>query len=125
MEEQGRRGQSVGIATYVSGAPAFMAALQGVLTAHRGCLVVGDDSGHREQLVVFRAQDIDWDGETLVYEGRRYLLGDRIELGGGLMPLHRLKGLSLPEAWADTVETFVVAPSCDQTWVHGPNDSGR
>src|SRR4029453_6726116 len=103
MEDQGRRGQSVGIATYVSGAPAFMAALEGVLIAYRGCLVVGADSGHRG-LVVFRAQEIDWDGEALMYEGRRYLLGDRIELGGGGMPLHRLKGLSLPEAWADTVE---------------------
>lgn len=87
-----------------------MAALRRTLVAHRGCLVVGDGSGHME-LVVFRAQDIEWDGETLTYERHRYRLGDRINLGGGLIALRRLKGLSLPEAWADTVETFVVAPS--------------
>lgn len=110
MEEQGDGHEPVGVATYVSGAPAFMAALQGVLVSYRGCLVVGDGSGH-QRLVVFRAEGIDWDGETLSYEGRRYRLGDHIELGGGFMALHGLKGLSLPEAWAATVETFVVAPS--------------
>lgn len=110
MERQQGRDESVRVATYVSGAPAFMAALRGVLAAHRGCLVVGDASGHSE-LVVFRAQDIRWDGDTLMYEGRRHRLGDHIDLAGGFMDLRRVKGLSLPERWADTIEAFVVAPS--------------
>jgi hypothetical protein len=66
MEAQGAGGESVAVATYEAWAPAFMASLRGEFLAHRGCLVVGRD--HCE-LVVFRAQDIDWDGETLTYEG--------------------------------------------------------
>jgi hypothetical protein len=110
MEKQRGGGQPVEVATYASGAPAFMSLLRGVLVVHQGCLVVGDDQG-RSVLVVFRAQDIDWDGEVLTYEGRRYRLGDSIDLGGGLMALQRLTVLRLPEGRADAVEAFVVAPS--------------
>jgi hypothetical protein len=102
--------ESIDVATYADGAPAFMAALDGVLSADRGCLVVGREQGHRG-LVVFRAEDVDWDGDTLTYDGRRYRLGDRIDLMGGFMTLRRLKGLHLPEEWADTAEAFVVAPA--------------
>jgi hypothetical protein len=97
-------------ATYEAGAPAFMSSLRGEFLAHRGCLVVGRDQQHCE-LVVFRAQDIDWDGETLTYEERRYRLGDNVDLGGGLMALRRLTGLRLPDGWASTTDAFVVAPS--------------
>lgn len=110
MEEQGAGGESVAVATYEAGAPAFMSSLRGEFFAHRGCLVVGRDQQHCV-LVVFRAQDIDWDGETLTCEGRRYRLGDNVDLGGGLMALRRLAGLRLPEAWASTTDAFVVAPS--------------
>lgn len=103
--------ESVEVATYASGAPGFMAELRGVLlVANRGCLVVGDHQGHRE-LVVFSAEEIDWDGETLTYQERQYRFGNSIDLVGGFMALQRLTGLSLPEGWADTVEAFVVAPS--------------
>jgi hypothetical protein len=110
MENEGPTSKSVEVATYTAGAPAFMSLLRGSLVAHRGCLVVGGDQGHRE-LVVFRAQDIEWDGETLTHEGRRYRLGDNVDLGGGLMALQRLKGLRVPSGWADSAEVFVVAPS--------------
>lgn len=87
-----------------------MAALEGTLLADRGCLVVGREQGHRG-LVVFRAEDINWDGDTLTHEGRRYRLGDRVDLMGGFMKLGRLTGLHVPEEWADTAEAFVVAPA--------------
>jgi hypothetical protein len=98
----------IDVATYASGAPAFMAGLERALLADRGCLVVGREQGHCG-LVVFRAKDVDWDGDTLTYRGQRYRLGDRIDLMGGYMTLRRLKGLHLPEEWADTAEAFVVA----------------
>lgn len=85
-----------------------MAALDGALLADRGCLVVGREQGHRG-LVVFRTQDIDWDGDTLTYDGRRYRLGDRIDLMGGSMKLERLKRLHLPEEWADAAEASEAA----------------
>lgn len=102
--------EPIEVATYANGAPAFLAALDGLLFAERGCLVVGDEQGHRA-LVVFRAADIDWDGHTLTYEGQQYRLGDRIDSMGGFMPLRELTGLHLPEEWADTTEAFVVAPA--------------
>lgn len=102
--------ESIDVATYAAGGPAFMAGLEGALLVDRGCLVVGGEQGHRG-LVVFRAEDVDWDGDTLTYMGQLYRLGDRIDLMGGFMTLRRLKGLHLPEEWADTAEAFVVAPA--------------
>jgi hypothetical protein len=87
-----------------------MSSLRGELLAHRGCLVVGCSQQHCE-LVAFRARDIDWDGEPLTHMGLRYRLGDSVDLGGGLMTLQRLTGLSLPGGWASATEAFVVAPS--------------
>jgi hypothetical protein len=102
--------ESIDVATYATGAPAFMAELKGALLVDRGCLVVGREQGHRG-LVVFRAEDVDWDGKTLSYRGQRYRLGDRIDLMGGFMTLRRLTGLHLPEEWTDTPEAFVIAPA--------------
>lgn len=103
--------EPVEVATYASGAPGFLAELRDVLlVADRGCLVVGDEAGHR-QLVVFPAHEIDWDGETLTYRDRHCRPGHSITLAGGFMALQGLTGLSLPEACADTVEAFVIAPS--------------
>ena len=92
VENQGAGVEPVEVATCTAGAPAFLSLLRG-------------------SLVVFRARDIDWDGETLTHEGQRYRLGDSVDLGGGLMTLRRLTGLRLPAGWADSVEAFVVAPS--------------
>ena len=98
------------VATYEAGAPAFLAALRAPLTVHRGCLVAG--TAARYVLVVFRARDIDWDGQVLSHEGRRYRIGDVLDVGGGHMALDRLDGLYLPEGWsAKEPKAFVVAPS--------------
>ena len=98
------------VATYESGAPAFLAALRAPLTTHRGCLVAGTAASH--VLVVFRARDIDWDGQVLSHEGRQYRIGDVLDVGGGHMSLDRLKGLYLPGGWSATEQdAFVVAPS--------------
>jgi hypothetical protein len=44
--------RAVELATYVSGAPAFMAALRARLVVHNGCLVTVDDDGRRYHLLV-------------------------------------------------------------------------
>ena len=106
---QSVRDVPVEVATYASGAPALMAALHGPLAVHRGCLVVGKQGQYA--LVVFRAQDVEWDGLTLTYEEMPYSVGDTVEFGGGKMPLHGLEGLHLPRGWADTEIAFVVAPA--------------
>lgn len=102
---------SVELATYVSGAPAFMAALGARLVVRNGCLVAGDESGTRCQLLVFPAADVGWDGYTLTYRGAGYRDGDFIEASGGVMDVATLHGLRVPEAWAATETAFVVAPS--------------
>lgn len=103
--------ESVELATYVSGAPAFMAALEGRLLVHNGGLVAGDESATRYQLLVFPAAEVSWDGDTLTYRGSGYRDGDFIEVSGGVMDLATLHGLRLPAAWAATESAFVVAPS--------------
>jgi hypothetical protein len=111
--ETGRLGQEwVEVATYQSGAPAFMASLEGVLVSHRGCLVMGGGVPESWTLVVFRAEDIGWDGETLTFAGADYRIGDTLDLGGGHMQLQSLKGLRVPARWTDAETAFVVAP-CD------------
>ena len=102
---------AVELATYVAGAPAFMAYLGGRLMVHHGCLVAGDESGKRYQLLVFPAAEVSWNGDTLTYRGADYRDGDFIEVSGGVMDLVTLRGLRVPEAWAATESAFVVAPS--------------
>jgi hypothetical protein len=107
---QGTQG-AVELATYVAGAPAFMAALGARLVVHNECLVAANESGNRYQLLVFPAAEVTWDGDTLTYQGAGYRDGDFIEVSGGEMDLARLHGLRVPEAWAPTENAFVVAPS--------------
>lgn len=102
---------SVELATYVSGAPVFMAALGARLVVHNGGLVAVDESGKRYQLLVFPAAEVSWDGDTLTYRGADYRDGDFIEASGGVMDLAKLHGLRVPAAWAATESAFVVAPS--------------
>ena len=118
---QGTQG-AVELATYIAGAPAFMAALGARLVVHNECLVGVNESGNRYQLLVFPAAEVSWDGDTLTYRGAGYRDGDFIEVSGGVMDLARLHGLRLPEAWASTESAFVVAPgqwrnSAGRHWV--------
>lgn len=101
----------VELATYVAGAPSFMAALGARLVVHNECLVAVNEGGNRYQLLVFPAAEVSWDGDTLTYRGAGYRDGDFIEVSGGMMNLARLHGLRVPEAWAATENAFVVAPS--------------
>jgi hypothetical protein len=107
----GRLGGVVDVATYHSGAPAFMASLEGILVPHKGCLVVSDGKAQSHTLIVFRAQDIRWDGQTLTFAGADYRIDDPIDVGGGFMQLHELRALHLPAGWTGTERAFVVAPS--------------
>ena len=116
---------AVELATYVSGAPAFMAALGARLVVHNGCLVVGDESGKRYQLLVFPAAEVSWNGDNLNYRGAGYRDGDFIEVSGGVMDLSTLRGLRVPAAWAATESAFVVAPSQQRNSTGRHRDSER
>jgi hypothetical protein len=102
---------AVQVATYVSGAPAYLAVLEARLVVHNGCLVAGDPDGKRFQLLVFPAADVSWDGQTLTCRGVGYRSGDFIQASGGVMDVARLRGFRVPEAWAATKTAFVIAPS--------------
>jgi hypothetical protein len=54
--------------------------LEGTLTFDNGCLLV---AGHP---VVFPADDTSWDGKTLMANGHEFVLGDKINVGGGAPP---------------------------------------
>ena len=95
------------VATYASGAQPMLAAAEGTLELTDGCIMLSSDDA--KMLPVFPAEEIEWDGETLSYQGRNYRPGDRIEVGGGQMPLEELTGLSLPEGCPDGVRPFIVA----------------
>lgn len=97
------------LATYESGAPSFMAALDGTLAVHRGGVVVGDPGRHT--LVVFHATEVEWTGTELRYRQARYTVGDQIDLMGGSFDLAKLAGVRLPAEWTDTARAFVVAPA--------------
>lgn len=116
---------SVELATYVSGAPVFMAALGGRLVVHKGGLVAVDVSGKRYQLVVFPAAEVSWNGDSLTYRGAGYRDGDFIEVSGGVMDVATLHGLRVPAAWAATETAFVVAPSQQRNSTDRHRDSER
>ena len=116
---------SVELATYVSGAPAFMAAVGARLLVHNGGLVAGDESATRYQLLVFPAAEVSWDGDTLTYQGSGYRDGDFIEVSGGVMDLATLHGLRVPAAWATTESAIVVAPSQQRNSTGRHRDSER
>ena len=116
---------AVELARYVSGAPAFMADLGARLVAHNECLVAGDETGKRYQLLVFPAAEVSWDGDTLTYRDAGYRDGDFIEVSGGVMDLATLRGLRVPAAWAATESAFVVAPSQQRNSTGRHRDSER
>lgn len=96
------------MATYNSGAAHFMALLPGVLVVRDGCVHVGADG--ETVLPIFRATDVRWADGALEYEGRRYAVGDSIQLVGGTGHRDDLIGLSIPPN-CDTDSYFVVTPS--------------
>lgn len=54
-----------------------MAAHEGVLTIVDGCLAL--DTG---TVPVFGSGEAQWDGETLVWGGEEFRIGDKVQLGG-------------------------------------------
>ena len=73
------------------------------------CGEATSDASAPPESPVFPAEEIEWDGETLSYQGKRYRPGDRIDVGGGQMPLKELTGLSLPKGCPDGIRPFIIA----------------
>lgn len=90
----------------------FQAALDGVLEVVDGCLVV--TSGHDKapttrQFVLFPTPDTSWHSDHIEYRGASFRVGDRVRLGGGLLPSLRLPADAVvPSGCANLGEGFIV-----------------
>ena len=85
--------RAVGVAPRQGAAGGAAARLSGVLSRVDGCLVVTAPNGIRVQ-PVFPAGKAVWDEASgaLIFQGKTYRPGDRIDLGGG--------GITSPSAYA-------------------------
>jgi hypothetical protein len=78
--------RGVGVAPRQGAAGGAAAVFHGLLSRLGGCLVVTAPNGTRVQ-PVFPAGKADWDEASgvLIFEGKSYRPGDRIEIGGGVV----------------------------------------
>ncbi len=83
------------VATYVSGAPAFLAQAEGIISIRSGCLYLAGETGE-VFLPVFPASEVAWKDGALTYLNRTYREGDHLVLPGGHMSLSNLKGVFIP-----------------------------
>jgi hypothetical protein len=84
------------------------AALDGILTTRRGCLVVETDGGS-VVVPLLPASSTTWDGgaERLTVGSSEYRVGDRVSFGGGYT--EQAPDADLPEGCAELGQRFVVS----------------
>ena len=56
-----------------------MALISGTLSVHNGCVILAGGA-----IPVFPEDKVAWDGTTLTYRDTPFVVGDTIDLGGGL-----------------------------------------
>ena len=57
----------------------YMALISGTLSVHNGCVILEGGA-----IPVFPEDEVAWDGTTLTFRGETFVVGDTIDLGGGL-----------------------------------------
>jgi hypothetical protein len=73
----------------------YMALIRGILRVHNGCVVLEGGT-----IPVFPEDEVTWDGTTLTYRGTMFIVGDTIDLGGGLSN-RDAPGRSIPSECGD------------------------